>query len=98
MATENLNKLRDQIKVLLDAATDKDTISSLTSINDTISSVESDYTKLETEQKDLLKDYKEVIKYASFGDKEPVKRGTTAQGEPKSFEQVLADFKAKKNK
>ena len=92
---ENLTKLKDQIKVLMDAATDKEQISKLASVNDTITAVEADTTALQKEQVELLNSYKDVVKHASFGEtKEPERGGTT----PKSFEEVLAEYKAKKKK
>lgn len=94
---ENLTKLKDQIKVLMDAATDKEQISKLASVNDTITAVEADTTALQKEQVELLNSYKDVVKHASFGgtQKEPERGGTTP---PKSFEEVLAEYKAKNKK
>lgn len=92
---ENLTKLKEQVKVLFESATDKDTISKLTSINDTIAAVEADTKALQDEQKELLKDYKDIIKHASFDKTGDADRGAQTQT-GKSFEQVLAEFKAKK--
>lgn len=85
---ENLEKLKTQFKALFDAATDKEDISALSSINDTIESIEADTEALKKENLDLLNDYKEVVKIGGiFNSKEPEARG---QQEAPSLEDFLA--------
>lgn len=64
--TNSINTLKEQVAELFNNATDKEEIATLTKINETINSVESDYTKLDSDLREILNDYKEVIKHTSF--------------------------------
>lgn len=92
MAT-NLQTLRQQVAELLDKAEDKGLVSALTQINDTVNLVEQDYTASVNENKELLKDYKEVIKSVSFKREAEPERGAV---EPPRIEDFLMAVKNKK--
>lgn len=94
MAT-NLQTLRQQVAELLDKAEDKGLVSALTQINDTVNLVEQDYTASINENKELLKDYKEVIKNVSFKREAEPERGAT---EPPRIEDFLMAVKSNATK
>lgn len=71
---ENLDKLKQQISALFEGSEDKEQIAAIASINDTINAVEADTTALQKENKELLNDYKEVIKHFSFKVEQPETR------------------------
>ena len=76
---ENINKLQEQIKALLENASDKQLISDLASVNNTINAICEDTTSLKTENKELLDQYKDLIKHTSFKET-PEKNPAQASG------------------
>ena len=86
----NVEKLQEQLKALLDSATDKAQIEQIGAINQTIEAVKTDTTALQTENKEILNDYKDLIKHTGFKQKEDVEpRG---QAEALTFEDALEKF------
>ena len=84
---DNLERLKEQIKTLFEGSEDKELITSLASINETLNAVEADTTALRKENKELLDDYKEVVKHFSFNVEQPETR-TGDRAVPK-FEDFL---------
>lgn len=93
---DSLNKLKEQMSALLDKATDKEMIATLTQVNETINKVEADTTAIEKDNRELLNDYKEMVKHTSFKVEKEETRGASA---PIVFEdflkQSLAEIKNK---
>lgn len=83
---EKINKLREQFQAILDKVEDKEMIASLSELSVTIDEIDADTTALEKDNRDLLSDYKEMIKHTSFKVEQPVERGTV---EPPKFEDFL---------
>lgn len=85
----NFEKLEEQLKALLDTATDKTQIEKIGAINQTIEAVKTDTTALQKENKEILDDYKDLVKHTGFKQKEDVEpRG---QQEAPKFEDFLAN-------
>lgn len=66
-----LTELQKMVDDWFKEATDKVVIDKLTSIKTVVNDAEQEQTALETEKKELLTSYKEVIKHTSFKGKEP---------------------------
>lgn len=96
MAT-NLDNLKAQVAALFEKATDKELVSALTQINDTITGVEKDYTDQINENKELLNDYKEVIKSVGFKREVEPQRGSTEAPKLEDF-LLAAKTNASQNK
>lgn len=62
----NMEKLRSQLQALLDKAESKDAIGELTTISNTLDDVQKDVEATQAEYKDMLKDYKEMVKHTSW--------------------------------
>lgn len=86
----HLEKLKNTVKELFDKAQTKEEIETLTKINQEVEKAETDFKELEDKHKDLLKDYKEVVKNTSFTEK-PKDEAVTPPA-PKSLEECLKDF------
>ena len=63
---ENINTIKEHLKVLLDKTEDKEMIESLSKIDGMLDEAKASTDALEKENKELLKDYKELIKHTSF--------------------------------
>ena len=69
---KSVDELKTKITELLDKTQDKEMIAALTSVGETIKTIEADTTALEKDNRELLDDYKEMLKHTSFKlDKEP---------------------------
>lgn len=86
----HLDELKNTIKGLFDKAQTKEEIETLTKLNQQVEEAEKDYKTLDDKHKELLKDYKEVVKNTSFTEKPKDDVGT--QPTPKSLEDSLKDF------
>ncbi len=86
----HLDELKNTIKGLVDKAQTKEEIETLTKLNQQVEEAEKDYKTLDDKHKELLKDYKEVVKNTSFTDKPKDDVGTPPA--PKSLEDSLKDF------
>lgn len=64
--TDEIKELKDQLQAMLDATEDKPSIERIGTMNSLIDKIEAKHNKLQEEQKDLLKDYKELYKHTSF--------------------------------
>lgn len=82
----NLEKLQEQIKNFMDAADKKEDISALTMMNQTCEDIKAEMEKNSTDYKELLSDYKEVIKHTSF----KPEKGEDTRDKPEA--PVFADF------
>lgn len=92
---KSVDELKNKISELLDKAQDKDMIAALTSVGETIKTIEADTTALEKDNRELLDDYKEMIKHTSFRvDKDP-ERGAD---EPVTFDSLFDKAIAEANK
>lgn len=63
---KSLDKLKEQVKGLIDKAQDKELVTSLAELDGTIKEVESDTAQLETSHTELLNDYKDMVKSCGF--------------------------------
>lgn len=68
----NIETLKTQINNFYEKINDKEQISELTQIRDTINLVEADVEKQSTELADILKDYKDMVRHTSFKISAPV--------------------------
>lgn len=92
---KSIETLKAQMQGLLDQATDKSMIEALTKVGEAINQVEADTTALETDNRSLLNDYKEMVKHTSFRlDKAP-EHGAQ---EPLTFENFFKEEAAKLSK
>ena len=92
-----LDELKTKMQGLLDKAEDKELIGTLTSINETINNIDKEYTTLESEERQLLNDYKDLIKHTSFKvEKEPERGAPQAQDFDTLFANALAEINNKK--
>lgn len=64
----SLEQLRNLVAEMFNKAEHKEDIESLTAIKTVCDEVEQEHNKLEAENKELLKDYKELITHTSFKD------------------------------
>lgn len=85
--TNKTNELREVLSAILDSTEDKELIGSLTTANNLIDEIDKDNQDINSRYKDLLNDYKEVIKHTSFKPNNNEQIGT---GLPK--EQSLEDL------
>lgn len=86
-----INDLKTQLQELMDSIDDKPTIEKIGKLSCLADNIEAKHTELQNEQKDLLKDYKELIKHTSF-----TPNGTEeAVEEPKelTFDDFLSAYK-----
>lgn len=91
-----IDQLKEQLKTMLDSTENKEQIASITSMSNLVDKLNEEHTALQNEQKELLKDYKEVIKHTSFKpngtEQEQVKTQSTL-----TFDSFLADYKKPDN-
>lgn len=90
--TTNLELLKTQFKELLDKAEDKDMVSTLTSISDTIDLVSKDTEKLQIDNRELLDSYKQMVKHTAFR-LEPNETVDNGPSQPLTFESFIANYK-----
>lgn len=93
---EKIEQIKQSLAALLDKTEDKDTIGAITNINTNLAAVEEDYKTQDGKYRELLGNYKEVIKYTSFkpDGNEKQDKGT---GLPKeqSLDDIISDVIAK---
>lgn len=87
---ENINKLSDQIKELLDAAQEKPQIEKISIISNTLNEAKKEIEALKTEQKELLNSYKELVKHTSFKPSDGKTEERTNEDKQLSFDEFLA--------
>lgn len=89
-----ITDLKNQLKAMLDNTENKESIEQIGALNSLVDKLEAEHTKLQNENKDLIKDYKELIKHTSFA---PNGNETTEVPEQKelSFEEFLAGYQNK---
>lgn len=87
-----ITDLKSQLKAMLDKTEDKEAIEQIGTLNSLVDKIEAEHTKLQNDQKDLIKDYKELIKHTSFAP-----NGNETQEVPEqktlSFDDFLAGYK-----
>lgn len=90
-----LEELRNIVAEWFKAAEDKPTIEKLSAINrltqEASEEVAAEHNKLEAENKELLKDYKELVTHTSFRD-ENKQPSQNVENAPLSLEDALAEF------
>lgn len=84
---DKINKLKEQLQAVLEKTDNKEMIETLGQISATINDIEADTTALEQDNRQLLNDYKEMIKHTSFKVDNPQTR--TAVVEPPKLEDFL---------
>lgn len=82
-----INDLKNQLKAMLEKTEDKEGIEQIGALNSLVDKIEAEHTKLQNENKDLIKDYKELIKHTSF---QP--NGNETQEVPETKEISFGDF------
>lgn len=97
---ESLDKLKEEIRTLIDSVEDKGQVEQLGKLSGIIDDVEADTKALKDENKELLNSYKEVVKHVSFKvDGNGNKPGSPTGDElPKVEDFFNDDFLAKLNK
>lgn len=83
-----IETLKTQINNLFEKVNDKETITELTQISDTIKLIEADVDKQSTELTDIMRDYKDLVKHTSFKVSAPVDE-ITPKAAP-SLEQIIS--------
>lgn len=87
-----ITDLKNQLKAMLEATEDKAAIEQIGTLNGLVDKMEAEHKQLQNENKDLIKDYKELIKHTSFAP-----NGNETQEVPEtkelSFEDFLAGYK-----
>lgn len=64
----SLQKMKEMVAEMFNKAQNKEDIETLSQLSNVCDEVEAEHNKLQTENKDLMKDYKELIKHTSFKD------------------------------
>lgn len=85
----NLEELKEQIKVLLEASEDTQLIKSLATIQNTIQGVEEEHNQLMNKNQELAKSYKDAILHGGFTNK-PIEDTTGTK--VVDFDTMLNDF------
>ena len=87
---EKIEKIKQQLATMLDKTEDTDMIANLTTISNDLDGVAEDYKTSDSKYRELLGNYKEVIKHTSFVPKqgEDVGLGTPKE---KSLDDVISD-------
>lgn len=95
METGKLETLKNLVADWFQQAEDKADIEKLSAINKAIEDVKVEQDNLVAENKELLKDYKEIITHTSFNDQRNQPQDTISGGAV-SFEDALQQFMSKK--
>lgn len=64
--TTTITEIKDQLKAMLEKTENKEDIEQIGALNSLVDKVEAEHKKLQEENTDLIKDYKELIKHTSF--------------------------------
>ena len=64
----SLQKMKELVADMFNKAQNKEEIETLSQLSNVCDEVEAEHNKLQTENQDLMKDYKELIKHTSFKD------------------------------
>lgn len=86
MAT-TIEELRNQLKAMFDKTENKTEVAQIGTLNSLVDKLEAEHNQIQNEQKDLLKDYKELIKHTSFAP-----NGTEQTEVPEQKELTFGDF------
>lgn len=89
-----LETLKNLVAEWFNEAEDKTAIEKLSAIKKACDDVEAEQNKLQADNKELLKDYKELVTHTSFNDQHN-KPQDTISGNAVSFEDALAEFMSK---
>lgn len=86
----SINDLKNQLATMLDKAEDKDLISDITNITNSLNAIEEENKNLDSKYRELLGNYKEVIKHTSF---KPNSNEVVGTGLPKekTLDDVISD-------
>lgn len=94
---EDLKKIEDAINEAISKTEDKELVERLGSIKVHVNEADTAYKKLEQEQKDLLKDYKEVIIHSNYEpSKDTSKDPASTNNEPPRLEDFIIAERAKR--
>lgn len=90
--TTTMDDLRNQLQAMLDKTEDKETIEQLGTMNSLLDKLAGENQKLQDEQKEILKDYKELVKHTSFT---PNGKETeeVVDTKPLTFDEFLKNYK-----
>lgn len=88
METTNLNNAKQYMAQLMDSATDKTMIETLAKLSESIDGVIADTTAVEEENRQLLQDYKEMVKHTSIN----LAKAPTHEPEPeRTLDDIMYD-------
>lgn len=90
---DKLETLKNLVAEWFTAAEDKQVIDKLSAIKTACDDVEVEQNKLQAENKELLKDYKDLVTHTSFNDQH--NKPTDNIGGAVSFEEALQQFMSK---
>lgn len=62
----NIEKLKGFVNELIEKTEDKELLTTLTRVNDTVNAIDNDYKSVDSNLKEFMKDYKELIKHTSY--------------------------------
>ena len=93
---KNVDKLKEQMTKLLDKATDKEQITELSAMNETVKAIESETKDLQDGYTALFKEYREAVKHASFVPDGNTKIDPREEKKEVSFDDFLDDYMKKK--
>ena len=62
----NIEKLKGFVNELIEKTEDKELLTTLTRVNDTVNAIDNDYKYVDSNSKEVKKDYKELIKHTSY--------------------------------
>lgn len=86
-----IDELRNKLAEMFDKAESKEEIVAFTLVNEMIDGIQADTQKLEDDNRELLKDYKEMVKHTAIKATAPE---VAVKSNPDfTFEQFLADYK-----
>lgn len=87
---DKIEELRTQLATMLDKTEDKDMISDITNMTNSLNAIEEENKSLDSKYRELLGNYKEVIKHTSFKPKSNEEVGTGLPKE-KSLDDIITD-------
>lgn len=70
----NIEKLKGFVNELIEKTEDKEILTTLTRVNDTVNAIDNDYKSVDSNLKEVMKDYKELIKHTSYVPREEPNR------------------------
>ena len=95
---QKIQELKEKIKKIYDKVEDKETLKEIASIDSDIDEIQNEHNSLVEENKELLKDYKDLYKYSDFKSTDKVDKGIETKKEF-TYDEFLDDYieKGKEN-